>query len=924
MSLLGPVEAVARGEPLPLGGPRRRALLAALALRANETVSRDGLVDALWGEEPPEPASNALQVAVHELRKRLGAARIERVGSGYRLRLAPGELDLATFTELCERAAEADPADAAALLREALALWRGVPLAGVGEARFAAAEADRLEALRLAALERRVEADLALGRHADLVPELEALVREHPYREPLRRQLMLALYGAGRQAGALEAYRQARSLFVAELGMEPSRALRELERAILRQDPALEVAGPVARPPSNVPAPARRLIGRGLELAAVTALVRDPEARLVTLTGPGGTGKTRLALEVVRTLRDDVAGGVYLADLAPLRDPALVAPTAARALGMQDQGDGPLLERLASSLGDREVLLLVDNFEHVLAAAPFVGDLLARAPSLRVLATSRAPLRIAAEHEYRVPPLELPARDAGGALEPVSRTAAVALFVERARAARPGFELTAANAGAVVDVCHALDGLPLALELAAARVKLLSPAALLRRLEDRLGVLADGDRDLPDRQRTLRATVDWSYDLLEPSEQILLARLSVFAGGWTLEAAEAVCAADLTSLGSLVEKSLLRVRESDDGEPRFSMLETVREYALERLDARGDLDGTRARHAEYYAALAERLEPQLYTPLPLDEVEREHDNFRAALAFAHGAGDVELGLRLVAVARFWYVRGFQREGSAWLEQALAREGGSPARRAVALGWAAGLAWTRGDYDAAIERAAESLPRAREAGDGLAAIRALTILGLAHGSSDDLQRAKRFHTESLELSRALGRERDVGIALANLAGNAISSGDYEAARALATEGLALNRRLGFDQGTAAALMSLAVSGIELGEREEAVPMILESLRLYRDLDFKDYMASTLVALATAVADRDPIFAARLLGASSTLRSTLGPPSWWWEGIWFERVLERVRHSLGVDAAAAARDQGAGAPEATIGEALASTR
>ena len=916
--VLGPLEVSAGGEPLPLGGARQRALLALLLLKEGRVVSRDRIVDALWGERPPATAANAVQVAVHALRKQFGPERVLTQGAGYRLAFESGELDLARFEQLLEQADREPAPNAAATLRDALSLRRGALLADLSDVPFVAAERDRVEELVLLALDRRIDADLEVGRHRELVGELEALVAEHPYREGFRARLMLALYRSGRQADALEAYRQARAALLDDLGIDPSKELRELEAAILRHDSELESVSRAV--PSNLPAPARALVGRELELAAVTALLRAPDTRLVTLTGPGGTGKTRLALESAAELRGDFGGGVFFADLAPLPDATLVGPTLARALGVRDASEDAFVERVTASLGDRAILLLVDNFEHVLAAAPLVAELVARIPTLRVLGTSREPLRLRAEREYRVPPLGLPARSDTGILEAARRSEAVQLFVTRARAARPDFELTEENAVSVVAICRALDGLPLALELAAPRVQLLSPAALRDRLSDRLGVLAAGERDLPERQRTLRAAIDWSYRLLDAPEQALLTGLSVFAGGWTLEAAETVAGAELTTLGSLVEKSLVRSEPGGNGAPRFSMLETVREYALERLRESSDDHATRSRHAEFFARLAERLEPDLHTVPALDEAAREHDNVRAALEHSLSSGDIATTLRVCALARFWYVRGYVGEGRTWIDRALARPGGPRGRRARVLYWAATLAWTSGDHAVASARARESLELARDANDELAQLRALTALGLGHLGAGDLVTSRAFHAESLELARSLGRDRDVAVSLANIADVEVMLEDFERAETLARESLEINRRIGDVEGAGVSLLVIAASLVERGRNAEAVPLIVESIHCFRRVDFKDFLASALVALARTRVSDDPSDAARVLGAAAALRAPLGPAQFPWEQTWVELVLEQIRASLG-SRAEAELDAGASAIEETIEEAVA---
>ena len=918
--VLGPLEVTAEGEPLALGGRQQRAVLALLLLNPNEVVSRDRMIDALWGESPPTTATNALQVAVHGLRKILGRERVLTQGTGYRLEVSRDELDLERFESLVESARGEQPAVAAPKLHAALALCHGSALAGLEGAPFVPAERERLEELRLAALERRIDADLELGRATDLVPELERLVAEQAYRERFHAQLMLALYRSGRQADALDAYRLARARLVDELGVEPTRQLQDLETAILRQDPALDAGEQAAaRTRPTLPVPAQPLVGRTLDVAAVTSLVRTPAARLVTLTGPGGTGKTRLALEAAHQLVSDFSGGVVLVDLAPLHDAALVASTVAHAVGASGEDDAELVERVGAAVAGHDLLLVLDNFEHVLEAAPLVAELLAHVPTLRALATSREPLRIRVEHEYRVPSLGLPPATAT-ALAEVSKSDAVALFVARARAARTGFELTQGNAEAVVDICRALDGLPLALELAAARVRLLSTSDLRDRLENRLGLLADGGRDLPDRQRTLRAAIDWSHDLLDEPEQRLLARLAVFAGGWTLDAAERICDADLTNLGSLVEKSLVQsATDAEDG-TRFSMLETLREYALERLNAAGELDGIRGRHASYFADLAIRLQPILERAVAVDEAEREHDNIRLALTHSLDRGDGETALRLCGIARFWYARGYLGEGTSWIERALALGAEPSVQRARVLYVGATIAWSGGDHDRAIAYGEESLRLARELGDEMAEIGALTALGLAHLGVRDLHASREYHRECLERARAVGGDRWVAIALTNIADLEIMLGNHAAADELAAESLELHRRRGDIEGTGVALLVLGASSLARGEDADAAPRIVESIRCFQRVDFKDFLVSALVALSGAYAASNPRRAARLLGAARTLRVPLGPAQFPWEEGWAASTEERVRDLIGESLADAEISEGADGPAAVVAEAL----
>src|SRR6266545_4566910 len=495
--ILGPLEVGLDGPPFAARGRKPRALLALLVLHRNETVPADRLIDDLWGESPPATAANTLQVYVAQLRK-LVEDRLVREGTGYRLRVEPSELDAERFERMAGEGASAlasrSYAKASEQLLEALGIWRGPALVDVQYEPFARAEITRLEELRLVAIEDRLEAELGLGRDHEVVPELEALVSEYPVRERLRGLLMLALYRGGRQADALDTYREARRVLVDELGLEPGPELRELEQAILRQDESLARR---TRPESNVPAPVSSLVGRERELEEICTALRSEDVRLLTLTGPGGAGKTRLALEAVNALADELPDGAFFVPLDTIRDPALLLPAMAQAVGVRESGERPLLAGLREQLAGEARLL---------------ADVLKAVPGLTLLVTSRAALRLSGEQEYPV--------------QPLGRSDAVALFVERSRGADPAFRLTDENSAAVEEICARLDDLPLALELAAARTKVLPPEAMLQRLDQRLDLLSRGPRDLPERHRALRDTIAWSYELLEPEEQQVFARLA--------------------------------------------------------------------------------------------------------------------------------------------------------------------------------------------------------------------------------------------------------------------------------------------------------------------------------------------------------------------------------------------------------------
>jgi predicted ATPase/DNA-binding SARP family transcriptional activator len=668
--VLGPVQAVRDGRELGLGGPKQRAVLALLLVEAGRAVPADYLVGALWRGAPPRGAAGTLRAYMSRLRGSLGSDVVLAArGGGYALEVEPDRLDAGRFERLVGAGRDAlgrgEAAIAAGRFAEALALWRGRALADVAEVEPLALEAARLEELRLVAVEGRAEADLELGLAAEVAGELERLVAEYPLRERLWRLLVLALYRAERQADALAAYHRARQMLAGELGIEPGEELRRLEEAVLRQ----EVPPPAPRQVNhNLPAQLTGLLGREWELAALEELLG--KARLITLTGAGGVGKTRLAVELAAGMLREFRDGVWLADLAGIADPELVPSLVMETLGVRQSSGVPVMEALGFRLRSAELLLVLDNCEHLLGAcAELAVALLGGSPGLRVLATSREPLGVPGEAVYVVPPLAVPPEQADARAQPGA--AAVRLFLERASAARAGGGAAAGPVAVVARICRELDGLPLAIELAAARASVLSVEEIEARLADKFGFLAYRRPIAGRRHQALKTAIGWSYDLLPAQEARVFGELSVFAGGFSLRAAAAVCcggdeAAALDVTDGLAGKSLV-VAEAAAGGTRYRLLDTIRQYAADRLAEAGEHGQARRRHAATFLDLAERERE-------LAVLAREHDNFRAALDWSL-SGDTEgseIGPRLArALGGFWLARGFLQEGQGWLERALA-------------------------------------------------------------------------------------------------------------------------------------------------------------------------------------------------------------------------------------------------------------
>jgi predicted ATPase/DNA-binding SARP family transcriptional activator len=899
--VLGPLEAWCEDRPLRLGGERQRALLALLVLRANELLTIDQLVEERFGGEPSDAAINAVRAAVSRLRRALedretDGTLVTRQG-GYVLRADPEQLDALVFERLLAQGqtlmTDGHPHRAAACLREALALWRGPALADLALVECLQAEVRRLDELRLVARMELVDADLELGRASQLIAELEALVSANPLQERLRAQLMRALYQAGRQADALAVYRQTSELLREELGLEPSRHLQDIEQSILQHDLALQPANPVAAAPhSNLPRPATAFVGRAAELAEVTAMLQHRDARLVTLTGAGGSGKTRLALGVAEACSHRYADGVRFVDFSDITDPELIASTICAALELREQPDVPAAEALARYLRARRLLLVLDNLEQLIEGTRLLAGLLASSPGLSLLVTSREPLRLAGEIQYDVPVLQC--------------DDAVALLRERVQAVAPRVSVDAALAGRI---CERVDYLPLAVELAAARAKAFSPAEILSRLDERLPLLTGGPRDAPRRQHTLGATIGWSYELLGDAEQRLFARLAVFAGGFTLTGAEAVSDAHLDTLQALLDRSLI-VR---DGE-RYAMLQTIREYALGRLLESGEADFIHLAHARWLTGL---LESEGLTPpwwpnrTSLRRMAQERENFTAALEWASKQGAIEILARLSALLTgVWIMRGQLHEASRWLALALAHQHELPASLAAQLLSAArSLAHHSGDHANAAAFTAQALALWRELGDIDAIAREMISVGSAAHSADDPAAARLAMGEAITFARENDLTEALAVALNNLGDLAIQEGKLDEGQSLGEEALTVAAAGSISAGIAQ--VNLAHLMMLKGRPRDALALshhALESALAQGDLLLVAWAAIGHAWSLAALNDVDR--SGRLLGSATRFIQDAGATHEWMDIASANAANDILTGQLGTQEAQALIDEGAG--------------
>lgn len=926
--VLGPFEVLRDGQPVGPAGSKRRGLLAMLVLRANYAVSAEDLIDGLWAGNPPPSSANIVQTYVSAWRKTLepgragrgGGDRLVTVGPGYRLRIEPGELDLDQFTVAMasgqSAAAASDQRDAAEQLAVALGLWRGPPLADLAGLPFHRAAADRLEELRLQAVEAWSLTALCVGRGRDVLAAVQDAREREPLRERLSELVMWALFQDGRQAEALATYEETRRVLADELGADPGAGLRDMQARVLRQDPTLRPTGEstlleAKRLPgtslNNLPIPLTSFVGREREIARITELLAN--VRLLTLTGTGGCGKTRLAINAAKTLLERHRDGVWLVELGARPDSSGligVVQAVALAVGVRGPPGSALTGALVEHLRDRDVLLVLDNCEHLVRACAELSErVLSTCPGARILATSRIRLGVPGETEWPVPTLQVPDERRMPPLGRLSGYASVRLFTERAATALAGFALTESNAAEVTAICARLAGIPLAIELAAARVKVLPVPQIAARLDGQLGLLSDTARHGPMRQRTLRGTLDWSFDLLAREEQALFARLSVFVGSFSLQAAEDMAEDNWDGLdvfSALVTHSLVVVERCEDS-ARYRLLEPIRQYAAERLAEQGETHNFRSRHAAYYLRLAEEAEHKLHGGTEQAKwfllLELEQDNLRGALQELTESADMLGVARLIsALWRFILVQGALTEARRLLDQALDDRSVTGPIRARALRAVGVFAHEQRDYEKAAARYAESLELFRAAGDKADAAGVLANLGLLAANQAQYDDAKALMQESLQIRRDVGDVSGIALSLDNLGTVALNQGDLPRARELLEDSLVMFRKANDMAGESVALNNLSRIAIKQGDVDGALALYSKGLHLNRQLADQWSTGHCLEGLAEIAAVRGQMAeAASLLGAGSTLRKRAGDMLSAADDAEHQRLLAMIQTALG---------------------------
>ncbi|MFF2299802.1 BTAD domain-containing putative transcriptional regulator [Arthrobacter sp. NPDC058127] len=908
-----------------MGAGQQRIVLECLALRANTVVTSDYLVEALWADNPPAKPGPQLQVYVANLRRVLEPDRLKgetskrlasRVG-GYTLAANGEELDLLRFRELVaagELAVQAgDLLKGADCLRQAVELYKGPIFPDLADIELFRPELDQLEETRLDVYQDLIEVELALGRHGALIGELQSLVAQQQYRESLWASLVLALYRSDRQADALAACRQARNVFTEELGIDPGPRLRELESAVLRQDasltaPAIDGRRRIRPRLDNLPAELTPLVGREAELGELCSLFVADSCRLVTITGPGGTGKTRLALAAAGQLMMSEPDGACWVDLAPLTQTLQVPAAIAGALGLEDFGGADPLAVITRFLRSRRLLLILDNFEHLEEAWPVVLQLLTAAPELRILTTSRRPLGLRAEFEYELAPLALPPLDPPLLPHLLRDVPAVKLFLIRGQTVRPRFNLDSNNSAVVARLCRRLDGLPLAIELAAAQLRHRSETELLADLEASLAALPAAFRDLPDRQRTLTATIAWSYRLLGEAESQLFDQLGVFAADPTVAAVSCIHGSSLDAKGvkglltALARHSLLRLYADPAGTLRVAMLQPIREYARDRIASRADSEIVRRRYAEYYLSLSEEFSPQLWGHDQIDAFRQLHadaPDLRGALLWAAGPdGSTELALRLVGqLWHYWELTEVLAEPCQIAQQLLAgASNAQPALKAPALSGTGTLCWLLGRNDQASELHRQARQEFRRAGNEEGVAWTTMCLAVQAAELNDTVTARRLAAEALSEPHASPRTRaSASVVLERLA---FYGGEHLRARDLARESVKSARLLGDRWLLAIALVNLADGTEQAGDHHGAEQLLHEAIGAAIELGAPGNIVGFLESLASVYVEQHRTeLAIRILAVADAYRSDRGHPLNSSEHQRIESIITKARTEAG---------------------------
>jgi predicted ATPase/DNA-binding SARP family transcriptional activator len=907
-SILGPLVVTDSGVELLVGGPRHRALLAALLVHRGATVSANRLIDVLWGEDPPRSATEMLHVRISELRRALAggpthnASVVVTMKSGYRLVTEPDDVDADRFESLvlAGRAAR-DPKTAISLYVEALALWRGAALPELSVSAYARAETARLDDLRTQALEARMDAGLTAGQHLDLIPDLRALVIDDPLRERFWYQLMLALHRCGRSVEALEAYRQAHRAMVEELGIEPGADLRLLHTTILKRDLTAEERTRPVRAPNNLPANLSSFVGRHDDQEEIAGLLLG-HTRLVTVTGVGGVGKSRLAVEIAAAHLNAYPDGVWLVELAPLTDPALLVPVVASVAGVREHPDRTLFDQIVRRFHSAGVLLVLDNCEHLVGeVAEFVRQLLDACPSLRVLCTSRERLRVPGE--VLRPLSGLSTRSPKGAAD------AVTLFTQRARAVRVGFAVSEQTAEIVTQICERLDGLPLAIELAAARVGSYSPAQIAAGLDDRLRLLTRGSQVASPRHRTLRTVIDWSYDQLSDGERRVFERTSVFVGGFTFDAAEAVCIADedldlVDVLALLVDKSLVTADAAPSPEYRYRLLETLQAYAAEQRDGRGEIQALCRRHAVYYATLADAARTGLRSADQVSWLGRlasDHGNIRAALDFLLRDRDVETAGRVAgSIYPFWDLHGHYTEGRRWLNLVLAAgEGLTPNTHSRVLMGATTLAVIQGDVEAAVSACQAAAALTRHTGDNAGLAHAQQYLGFIAIYAEQFAEADGLIADSIAAAKAAGADWEHGWAYIFAATSSLAQGNNAHAVEMSRQAdrylAAVGDREAFAWSSYLRTSARWAAGDDPGGFVEELRRAITDFHELGAL-WGLSLGLLLAGMVMSGGDRTSE-AVRVLGAAESARASMGAGIYPFVNEWLRTAIDRAEHVLG---------------------------